>query len=139
MAGEQDSPEDLTFSLEGEIDFAAYRIASPANVWEVELLLIALAKAMPPQTSLRQALAFLMIARAILRGQHPTAASLRREAGLNSKGGDLLGPSLGRTLRPLETLGLIRIVESDHDRRSDELRLTRAGMALIVDALDQLS
>lgn len=119
-------------------DFAA-RIASPSNVSEVEQLLIVLARAMPPQTSLRQALAFLMIARAILRGLHPTAAWLRREAGLSNEKGDLLGPALSRTLRPLANLGLISIVESDYDRRSDELRLTPTGMALIVEALDQLS
>lgn len=124
---------------EDQIQFHAYRIASVSNIEEVEELLISLANTMPPQTSLRQAIAFFVIARSVMRGDFTTAMSIRRRAGISKSGHELLGPSLGRTLKSLEGLGLIRTKQSEHDRRSVEIGLTQEGFALITSALDALS
>lgn len=111
----------------------------PGNVEEVEQLLIALAKVMPIQTSLRQAVAFMLIASSSMRGRFTTASTIRQKAGPDESGRDLLGPSLGKTLKSLEGLGLIHITSSEYDRRAAEIGLTSKGMDLVTAALDKIA
>lgn len=59
-------------------DHAENRTGTRSNVLEVEELVLKLTRVMPPQTSLRQAVAFIMIGRLSVSGMSVTAARLAR-------------------------------------------------------------
>lgn len=103
-----------------------------------EALLTALAKEMPERTSLRQALAFIMVALATVQQREVTAASLQAKAALDRNRNPILGSSLPRGLLAMFEERLIREVPSKVDRRAKALSLTEAGQKVLERALAAL-
>ncbi|MBD7942482.1 helix-turn-helix domain-containing protein [Brevundimonas guildfordensis] len=134
---QQDAP--VALDLISSITLTHHRLTTPEYVGEVSDLLLVLARLMPPQTSLRQAVAFMLVASSDLSGRAASLAMLRRSAGFDRQGIELLGPSLGRTTRSLEALGLIRIEDSEEDARASNIKLSPKGYALLTDAMAVIS
>lgn len=118
---------------------ADYVFATRSNVLEVETLVLKLTRVMPPQTSLRQAVAFIMIGRLSVSGMSVTAARLAKFAGDDVRRQPVLGPSIRRTIAPLIDLGLVKEVPCEDDLRARNLSLTPSGMELLRTAMDSIS
>lgn len=131
--------KDVISALASQIEETHYRLASRANVMEIENFILTLARLMPPQTSLRQALAFLMIGRMSVSGESVTSARLSRLAGDDAQRAAIFGPALRRTLKPLIAMGLVRERASEDDLRAADLTLTPDGLALLRQAMDAVS
>lgn len=116
-----------------------YRVASRANVLELEDFLLTLTRLMPPQTSLRQALAYIMIGRASVSGETVTSAQLARTAGTDARREAVFGPALKRTMDPLIDRGLVCAIPSEEDLRATNLSLTEDGLKLLRTAMDSIS
>lgn len=135
---DSDAYRGITIDL-SDLKITHYRVATRANVMEIENFLLTLARLMPPQTSLRQALAFLMIGRMTISGESVTAARLARIAGDDAQRAAIFGPALKRTLKPLIAQGLVEEQASEDDLRAADLRLTSKGIALVRQAMDAVS
>jgi hypothetical protein len=104
-----------------------------------EAFLTALAREMPERTSLRQALAFVMVALATVQQREVTASSLQLSAALDAKRRPILGSSLPRGLLAMFDERLIQEVPSKTDRRAKALSLTDAGQKVLDRALANLA
>lgn len=131
--------KDIIPDLTSQIVVTHNRLASKANVMELEDFILTLARLMPPQTSLRQALAFLMIGRMSVSGETVTAARLSRIAGDDVQRAAIFGPAFRRTLKPLIAMGLVLERASEDDLRANDLTLTPDGLALLRQAMDAVS
>lgn len=101
-----------------------------------EKMLLALAAVMPSQMSLRQVIAFVMIARSTLQGHPMTIANLQAKAGFDVKGKPILGTSITNTKESLSSL--LRIGRKDSGNRGKPIRLNDAGRVLIHQAIARL-
>lgn len=101
-----------------------------------EKMLIALASVLPPQISLRQALVFLMVARATLQAGPMTIAKIRKQAGLDDKGKSIIGTSITNTKASLVEAGLFHIPRQEG--RTRPIRLSADGYALIRKAIEKM-
>lgn len=130
------SGASVLFSLD-DLVAQSHRIATKDNLSEVRQLLVALAQGMPPQTSLRQAVCFLMIAQASSTGRRTTVSDMKSQAE-GEAFFDLLGTTTSRTVKSLADAGLIKTVPSEYDRRALEIMMLPEGYALIDLAMDQI-
>jgi hypothetical protein len=101
-----------------------------------EKMLLALAAVMPNQMSLRQVIAFVMIARSTLQGHPMTIAGLQSKAGLDAKGKPILGTSITNTKESLSSL--LKLDRQDRGNRGKPIRLNDAGRDLIHQAIARL-
>lgn len=121
---------------DGESEIA--RIATPDAVTEVRDFLLALASVMPPRTSLRHAVAYMIVAAATMRGCTVNISELIKSGGLDEKKMPLFDRSFMRSIRTLKDTKLIDIEPSDDDRRASHLQLTTKGYELLDKALRPL-
>lgn len=114
------------------------RLATPDAVREVRALMVALARVMPPRTSLRHAVAFMFVAVAAMRGQRITLSELLEKGGLDEAGMPLFGRSFIRSFKSLSDTKLVTIQKSDDGRSAGDLKLTSKGFDLLDKALSPL-
>lgn len=99
-----------------------------------------LARAMPGRTSIRQALAFIMLGEQIIDGQEVVISDLRHNGGEDNLGNPLFDESIGRSYQlfldePTKDyptpLQWIRLETDPSDRRRKIVRLTAKGEAML--------
>ncbi len=100
-----------------------------------EKMLLALASVMPPRMSLRQTLAFVMIARGTLQKGPLTIANVQEQAGLDAQRNPVIGKSITNTKASLADL---IHASSSNDSREKPMRLKRKGDELIKAAIEKL-
>ena len=135
----KNEPDEPIFIIESVPEPIFHRVASRKNVLELEDFVLTLTRLMPPQTSLRQALAFIMIGRMSVSGEAITAAQLARIAGADARREAVFGPALKRTVDTLVQRGLVRALPSEDDLRATNLSLTDDGLELLRKAMDSIS
>ncbi|WP_313012509.1 phage terminase large subunit [Brevundimonas sp.] len=109
-----------------------------SHVWTFTTFALAvqeLARELPPRVTLRQLLTFALIVEEVSMGRDVTIAEIRKKAGSDKLGEELLGQSIGRSyqlfLKPTkkepDALGWAYVEENENDRREKFLRLTPEG------------
>lgn len=97
-----------------------------------------LAMDLPATATIRQVLTFSMIVEQISKGHDTIIAEIREVAGLDNRGTELLGQSIGRsyqvflepTKRDPDRLGWLALELDENDNRRKVLRLTDKGEAV---------
>lgn len=102
-----------------------------------EKMLIALASVMPSRMTLRQTLAFVMIARGTLQKGPLTIANVQDQAGLDAQRKPVIGKSIITNTKK-SFADLIGASKSEDDSREKPMRLTRKGDELIKAAIEKL-
>lgn len=125
-------------SLDDCIKIVAHRVASKDNVFELQKLLGVLMSALPATATMSQVMAFCVICKHAVSGRRVSASQLRRLAE-EDIGADFLGSSVARTVRALAETGLVKITDSEDDRRSKEISLTKEGFVVLDRAMDMIS
>lgn len=131
---DRDAPDIELGDSESEIK----RIATPDAVGELRDVLLALASVMPPRTSLRHAVAYLIVAAETMRGRTINTSELIRFGGLDDRKMPLFGRSFMRSIQTLKDTKMLTIERSDDDKRSGNLRLTTKAFELLDKALRPL-
>ena len=114
-----------------------------SHVWTFTTFALAvqeLARELPPRVTLRQLLTFALIVEEVSMGRDVTIAEIRKKAGSDKLGEELLGQSIGRSyqlfLKPTkkepDALGWAYVEENEDDRREKFLRLTPEGEAVAI-------
>lgn len=83
-------------------------------------------------------MAFCVICKHAVSGRRISASQLRRLAE-EDIGVDFLGSSVARTVRALAETGLVKVTDSEDDRRSKEISLTKEGFVVLDRAMDMIS
>lgn len=128
---------DKVVSLD-DVVMHSYRVASKSNVFEIQMLLGVLMTALPPTATMSQGMAFCVICKHAVSGRRISASQLRRLAE-EDIGVDFLGSSVARTVRALAETGLVKVTDSEDDRRSKEISLTKEGFVVLDRAMDMIS
>jgi len=124
--------------IDGIPDAMFHRVASRENVFQVGRLFGVMAAELPATATTGQVMAFLAICREAVSGRKISGAELRRMTE-EVAGVDLIGPSVSRTVAALAQTGLIQVIASEDDRRSNHISLTRQGYAVLDRAMNMIS
>lgn len=121
----------------GDSDEAAQKL-NASELGRLSNALRAIASEVPGRGSVRQAMAFIIVAHANAMGSAITLTDLKEMAGDDATGVALMGPATARTLdtfleptkREPDALGWIAQVPDEDDRRRKFLVLTEVGTAV---------